>query len=158
MQPILHTFTACQHPSTQQESRRCPKFVAIKIHTKLAATMPYLGTLCSLGMSGVCLALCCPALVTGRAKEGEVSLLAAACTFSSPSGNTCTWSIDSCKQHVHRVSVRHEPTFSCIACFQRSIAVLSELILLLYVGLLSGSAMRGLMSCSSPVRNVNMCS
>jgi hypothetical protein len=33
----------------------------------------------------------------GRAKEGEVSLLAAACTFSSPSGNTCTWSIDNCK-------------------------------------------------------------
>jgi len=32
----------------------------------------------------------------GRAKEGEVSLLAAACTFSSPSGNTCTWSIDNC--------------------------------------------------------------
>ncbi len=34
--------------------------------------------------------------MVGLAKEGEVSLLAAACTFSSPSGNTCTWSIDNC--------------------------------------------------------------
>ncbi len=57
----------------------------------------HLRGVCSLGMSVADLPLCCPALMVGRAKEGEVSLLAAACTFSSPSGNTCTWSIDNCK-------------------------------------------------------------
>ncbi len=56
----------------------------------------HLRGVCSLGMSVTRLPLCCPALMLGRAKEGEVSLLAAACTFSSPSGNTCTWSIDNC--------------------------------------------------------------
>ena len=52
--------------------------------------------LCSLGTSVMFLGLCCAALEMGRTKEGEVSRLAAACTFSSPSGKTCTWSMDSC--------------------------------------------------------------
>ena len=49
------------------------------------------------------LGLCWPALEMGRTKEGEVSRLAAACTFSSPSGKTCTWSMDSCSSSTHAV-------------------------------------------------------
>ena len=60
------------------------------LHLIFACLKAHLGGVCSLGMSVTRVPLCCPALMLGRAKEGEVSLLAAACTFSSPSGNTCT--------------------------------------------------------------------
>ena len=59
--------------------------------------------LCSLGTSVMFLGLCWLAFEMGRTKEGEVSRLAAACTFSSPSGNTWTWSMDSCNSSTHSV-------------------------------------------------------